>query len=561
MNILKLFYSVRYTRVDQLFARFKLLVKRKFSEKFADSLNKKFESSHLEFSVVEDIPTPIFNKRRGSFEVLKLEKEAFKLTFLNETHSFQVPIDWHPKKLEYGTRLWKLNLHYHEFLEEVDDEWFELILIDWIDQNPPYKKGYWLDSWNSFALSIRVVVWMQQLAFRKISLSKEFEDRVNRSLFNQLQFLYSNLEEDIRGNHIIKNIKALLWGSKYFKSNQQVEHWERKCHQLLKDELETQILIDGFHFERSPAYHGQVFGDLLECYHVMNAGRLKSELSAKLEKMALVMSKVTHPDGKYSLFNDGGLDMAYSPGELIKKSEELLGIKVESSNKINLPEAGYFGLKTKNNLFLYDAGKIAPDTLPAHGHGDIFSFEWSIDGQRVFIDKGVYEYNAGERRSESRSTNSHNTVNIDGNDQCEFWGAFRVARRANVEVLERGFDTNSMHIKARHDGYKRLEGSPIHQRSINFSGYRLLIEDEVVGGNGQSVEARFLIHPDVEVIKGQNTVILRLSEKEIKLESEGDMTVIDSVWFPNFGVEERCKQIIVKYGACPLKSNCKFLIE
>ena len=55
----------------------------------------------------------------------------------------QVPIDWHPKKLEYGTRLWKLNLHYHEFLEEVDDEWFELILIDWIDQNPPYKKGYW----------------------------------------------------------------------------------------------------------------------------------------------------------------------------------------------------------------------------------------------------------------------------------------------------------------------------------------------------------------------------------------------------------------------------------
>ena len=63
---------------------------------------------------------------------------------------------------------------------------------------------------------------------------------------------------------------------------------------------------------------------------------------------------------------------AYSPGELIKKSEELLGIKVESSNKINLPEAGYFGLKNKNNLFLYDAGKIAPDTLPAHGHGDIF---------------------------------------------------------------------------------------------------------------------------------------------------------------------------------------------
>ena len=43
---------------------------------------------------------------------------------------------------------------------------------DWIGANKPYKKGYWLDDWNSYSLSIRVVVWMQQFERRGDSLSE-----------------------------------------------------------------------------------------------------------------------------------------------------------------------------------------------------------------------------------------------------------------------------------------------------------------------------------------------------------------------------------------------------
>ena len=49
-----------------------------------------------------------------------------------------------------------------EFVEALySHNWFSFIK-DWIFSNKPYKKGYWLDDWNSYSLSIRVVVWMQQ---------------------------------------------------------------------------------------------------------------------------------------------------------------------------------------------------------------------------------------------------------------------------------------------------------------------------------------------------------------------------------------------------------------
>lgn len=561
MDLLKLFYSIRYTRFNQLIARLKLLTKRKFAETASGFLNKRFKQQVTNVSILDKLPSPIFSKRSGYFKIRNEDEWLFTLIFLNEAHEFQLPINWHHENLEYGTRLWKLNLHYHEFLEEVDDKWFIEIVEDWIDQNPPYKKGYWLDSWNSFSLSIRVVVWMQQIQARVDNLPEPFLQKISSSLYKQLNFLYDNIENDIRGNHIIKNFKALIWGSVFFKENKTTKKWKKRGVYLLKRELNEQILDDGFHFERSPAYHGQVFADLLECYHVLEDCSLKSELRGVLNRMADVLEQVTHPDGKYSLFNDGGLEMAYSPIELIQQYENIFNTKTESTKKIDLTEAGYFGLKSDKDLFLYDAGKVAPDTLPAHGHGDIFSFEWSIDGQRFFIDKGVYEYNPGQRRDESRSTLSHNTINIDREDQCEFWGAFRVARRARVEVIEKKIDDDLLYMKAKHSGYTRLYKKPIHQRTIRFTENELHIMDEVSGGSGQAVQARFLIHPNVKVTTAQNSVILDLAGKYFKLKTNGVVELTESEWFPNFGVKKKCQQIIVYYGGCPTTGKCEIFKE
>jgi uncharacterized heparinase superfamily protein len=281
--------------------------------------------------------------------------------------------------------------------------------------------------------------------------------------------------------------------------------------------------------------------------------------------MVRVSKWLTQPDGTPVLFNDGGTHMAYMTEEIQRPwranpafSEHLeKGAGKNSVKAIVLPEAGYYGFKDGENYILCDAGKMAPDYLPAHGHGDILSFIWTIRGRRFFIDKGVYEYNAGRRRAASRSTRSHNTVTIAGKDQCEFWDSFRVARRANVSVIEKQFNEHGFYLRARHDGYERLRGKPVHERAFTFNGEALHLVDVIEKGNNQLAEARFLLHPGVSVTKEGGHILLENGNVKLRFTSSGEVEITDTAWYPDFGVEEPCKQIIVQLGAAPIRATHK----
>ena len=173
-------------------------------------------------------------------------------------------VDWTAPSLEPKDQLWRMNLHYMEYLEEVDDARFLELAHDWIEANPARRPGAWKDSHNSYALSLRAVVWMQQLARRRLPDA----GLIAASLAEQMRFLEDNLETDLGGNHLVKNIKALIWASAFFEGKAAVR-WRAKGLRLLRAALEEQILPDGVHFERSPSYHAQVFADLLECRHAL----------------------------------------------------------------------------------------------------------------------------------------------------------------------------------------------------------------------------------------------------------------------------------------------------
>lgn len=545
--------------MSQLLARLRLSLKRKFLESFHEYFNRRYYNRKVKVKLDKHLPKPVFESRSGFFSESSKEHKTFSLTFLNKKRSCRLPLNWHEKELESGTRLWKLNLHYMEFLEEVDSDWFQWLTADWIKQNAPYKEKYWLDSWNSFALSIRVVVWMQQLSVRQNELDENFISEAVESIYKQLLFLERNLEKDLGGNHLIKNMKALAWGASFFKDDINTGKWKKLANTLLNEALDEQILSDGMHYERSPAYHCQVLADLIECYEVLDNHSAKTKLRSKLLMMGEALTKVVHPDQKISLFNDGGLNMAYSPDKLIAALQKKSGFVSQTVETIRLKEAGYFGLNKNNSYLLFDAGKIAPDHLPAHGHGDIFSFEWSINNERIFIDKGVFEYNKGEKRRLSRSTQSHNTVNIAGKDQCEFWNSFRVARRANVFVEDSHFENGSFSICAEHDGYRRLKGRPVHQRSLDFNGTKLRIADTIKGGDELNAEARFLLAPSVEVWQEKDRYILSAKTTKLFFETDKPVKIAQTTWYPDFGVEQKCYQLIVSLGQVPC--NAAYYIE
>src|SRR5690606_274787 len=92
--------------------------------------------------------------------------------------------------------------------------------------------------------------------------------------------------------------------------------------------------------------------------------------------------------------------------------------------------------------------------------------EYSVGGQRLVVDTGVFEYNAGPRRERSRSTAAHNTVTLDDTDQCRFFGAFRVGRRLRVTHCEVSAQPGELCVDAAHDGYRSLPGAPLHRRVV-----------------------------------------------------------------------------------------------
>jgi uncharacterized heparinase superfamily protein len=467
-----------------------------------------------------------------------------------------VPQQWNAPEL--GDRLEKLLLHSMEYAESLDDRMFEATVGDWIENNPPYGPRYWLGSWNGYALSIRVVVWMQQIAARRTRLNPEFLNVACLSLEQQLDFLASHLETDIGGNHLIRNIRALLWAGAFF-TGAAAERWRAIGAGLLTQELDAQILPDGFHFEVSAAYHHAVFADLLDCYAVLPAGALRDRLASELHAMAQVAADMTHPDGYVSLFNDGWLHMAYEPSACLAAYAALFGRRPQPRDIFAMRDAGYYGVRRGQHLLVADAGQVGPDHLPAHAHGDIFSFEWTLGGQRVIVDAGVSEYVPGRWRDYARSTAAHNTVTIADEDQCEFWKSFRVARRARVTRHHYAEHAGGFVLEASHDGYRHLTGAPVHTRRFHASATAIRVDDRITGGQGQPVRARLLLHPGFQAERTEEGVLLTRGRVRALLRTRQPLSLTQAWWSPEFNTRIPTIQIVMDLGAAPCEGG--FILE
>lgn len=545
-NVLAFARQVRHVPPAQLAARVRLGVRRRL---LCSPLGSWWRPSPAATPPrAERPPLAVFPPRRD----LVVEDEGrTSLAFLNLTVPWSRDLDWSPAAWVADPQLEILHLHYMEWLEALDDDAFAASVASWIGRVRPYGPRYWRGGWNSYALSIRVVVWMQQLAARAPRLRLDFLEQVHASLAEQMAFLERNLEVDIRGNHLIKNVKALAWAAAYF-DGADARRWRRLAERHLARELDAQFLADGHHFERSPAYHAQVCADLIEIRVALGATQAAERLDEVLARALQALADLTHPDGRVSSFSDGGQEMGYSPDAILDAYRRIGGAPPVSRRHVALEDVGYYGWREGRSLFLFDCGDLAADDLPAHGHGDALAFEWTLHGERVFVDAGVFEYRAGDRRTWSRSTRAHNTVTLDDQDQGEFVGSFRLGRRARVRRTRLQILPDGIVVEGVHDGYEHLRGAPLHRRLVRASSHDLRIEDRIEGGAGQCVRARLLCHPSARVSQSADGVVtIRQGRVVVRVVSESPITVEDAQWFPDFGLALRTKQIVVDHGSAP----------
>jgi len=332
----------------------------------------------------------------------------------------------------------------------------------WIDAHPP-RPG---DPWHPYPVSTRIGNWLAALALAPGAETAG----IRASLWRQLLHLERNVEDDILGNHVIRNARALVLGGTAFGSPRLLEAGLA----LLERELPEQVLPDGGHYERSPVYHLVVLRDLLEVDAAV-PGSVPPDL---LERMRGFAAALARPDGSPALFNDGTLDLA--PRLELPASPDGLAL---------FPETGYAVWRRGDVWLAFDCGPPSPPFLPAHAHADALSFQLWVRGRPVVVDPGMPTYEAGAERDWFRGTRAHSTVAVDG-DQFELWGAFRSGRLPHVELLEASEHELVAAVRGR-TGVR-------HERRIRVDESRLTILDSLEGSGRRNIMSSLPFAPGVE---------------------------------------------------------------
>jgi hypothetical protein len=345
----------------------------------------------------------------------------------------------------------------------------------WAVEHPPRDD----DAWHPYTASTRAANWIAAATLDP-SLARVVQEGVRRAVAR----VAANVEDDVLGNHVIRNAVALVLGGVAFDD----ASLRRRGEALFARELPRQILADGGHYERSPAYHRLVLRDLLSV-------RAYVEVEDAIVQMLGFAVASSRPDGAPWLFNDGGLDVAPAleldaPGD---------GVRV-------FPETGYVFVRRGDLALAFDCGPVSPPFLPAHAHADALSFQLWLGGNPVVVDPGMPTYEAGAERDFFRSTAAHSTVEV-GGSQFESWDAFRAGPLPHVHLVEAGeVGASGRVVTARGEHLRRLRLDPD----------AVVIEDETHGADAVStlvLACEIEVGAAVEPTKQARVLAERLGER------------------------------------------------
>lgn len=468
-------------------------------------------------------------------------------SFLNRRRKLGASMPWRGNSEHPEDQLWLMNLHYFEYLPDQDDETSIKLIVDWIANCRPHAAHGRSTSWSSYAVSLRVSAWLEFWAKRGPIGDSTFHSLLFGSLREQGNYLAANLETDVCGNHLIKNLRALTELSAFF-GHSANPRWARLVNKHLPVELREQILPDGVHFERSPSYHCQVFADLMMIFVNRPKDGLSDAIGTALSRMAQATADLTHPDGFVAQFNDAGLNMSVSPIACLKAFAVVFALDAPSpQSHFAYSHGGFYGSRIGQDYTIVKMGLLGPDQLMAHAHGDWGSFEWSLDGQRVVVDPGVFEYVAGESRQASRSTKTHNTATVGDCEQAEFFGAFRCGRRLGESRVS--FAPHPEGFTLEGEWESRISGRVIrHSRQVISECRGLTIEDNAEGSDTK-IEARILLHPLVSahLIQGEDDEPEEFQSRalKIKVASNARAQILSGQWSPDMGVVMNTQRVSI----------------
>jgi uncharacterized heparinase superfamily protein len=421
---------------------------------------------------------------------------------------------------------------------------FESQLGAWLDANPP---GYGINWANAMEVAVRSVNWVW--AVRTLEAWRPVSDSLRRRLSASLQaharHITLNLEGSpyLRSNHFLADMLGLLVLGWALPGDPQARTWRALARDALEREIRLQVLPDGVGFEASTSYHGLSLEMMLIAQHVgILGGRpFSATYNARLNQMLEVSRAIRLATGRTPLFGDddsgrvlpAGFDRPPSQDEILWLGAALLGggrplegspgeevawnlgaprwrdvdrAEVASVPPSAFPSGGLYVLRGGGAQVVVRCGGVGQNGNGGHSHNDQLSYELATSAPLI-VDSGTYSYTFDPAaRNRFRGTAAHNGVMVDETEinPINPEDLFRLPARAGIRVERWQDDDKLARLVASHDGYRHLDGRPIHQRTLIFekSTGRLNVIDTIEGRGTHDVVARIHLAAGTTVHSG-----------------------------------------------------------
>ena len=499
-----------------------------------------------DFKVEEDWPVKFFHD----------------INILNPKRDSDVKVPWELSRLQW---LIPVGQAYMLSGDEKYADFTRDVLMDWIEANP-YGRGV---NWaTAMEAAMRIYTWTWLFYVFKESQSwdsYDFRASFLRMLYEHGVFAERYIEDyGINGNHCTADAGAMVFVGLFFGSGKVPKLWQKNGWQLLTQEISRQVLDDGTDFEGSVAYHRFV-AELFfwpARYRRVSGLEVDTNYQKRLLGMAEFTGSYTKPDGLAPLwgdaddgrvlpFGDQGLnDHTYLPDVIhtewdgagqdfasVEAQAELFwtfGPQITATARSEagysdpmsriFTNSGFYIMASQKDHVFIECGPVGFGGRGVHGHNDCLSFEACLNGISLITDSGSFVYSASfDQRNQFRSTASHSTPMIDGEEQNRFVSEaelFALHNDAIPDVREWRSDEHVDLFVGAHSGYQRLESpvTPIRKIILEKNHHRLAICDEFEGAGVHQVTIPFHLSPDCEVAEIETgRWLIKVSDNEFVL--------------------------------------------
>jgi len=416
--------------------------------------------------------------------------------------------------------------------------------------------GSWIDShagwdrlaWRADLMAARLAAWVSTFGFFADSADDEFRRRVLESLVRQYRHLARAIETGPGGLARLHTLRGALITAVALGAG---EDDVQTLAERLDAAIRAQVLADGGHHSRSPAFQAEGLAAVVDARAALRAAGRESTatLDETIQHMTGVLRMLRHGDGGLALFNGATEGQVWRLDTLIARTE------TKTRAVTSAGEIGFERLVAGRAVVIVDAGAPAdPADSDDHTHAGTLSMEMSVGKERLIVNCGATPSDP-RWQGVLRASAAHSGLVIDDTNTTELKPDGTLGRRpANVR-LERWEADGSVWIEAEHDGY-RDSHSILHRRRLFLAagGDDLRGEDVVSYSGGPGAKPgeaaiRFHLHPRVSASLIQNgaSVLLRMpSGAGWRMRATGGRLALnESVYFGEGGRLQRTRQIVI----------------